>query len=91
MDAYVVEQPKLDKSLTYSYSVPAEAKERFKRKKKRAEEIGIRLFVLDEPDIPMELQELEDYIIDTYLDMDKDVPNELKAQYCELKKKLAVL
>ena len=60
--------------------------ERFRRKKQRAKELGINLFVLDEDDIPEELLELEYYIIDNYLDMDLDVPEDIKKKYLELKK-----
>ena len=49
--------------------------------------IGNRVFILDEDEIPEELEDLEYYIIDNYLDMDLDVPEELKKKYLDLKKK----
>ena len=68
-----------------SYSIPSDAKERYIRKKKRAAEIGIKLFVLDEDDAPVELLELENLIVDEYLDEDLDVPEELAQKYKKLK------
>ena len=86
MKTVLVEKPELDRPLIYTYSVSREDMERFRRKKQRAKELGINLFVLDEDDIPEELLELEYYIIDNYLDMDLDVPEDIKKKYLELKK-----
>lgn len=88
MKTVLVEKPELDRPLIYTYSVSGEDMERFRRKKQRAKELGINLFVLDEDDIPEELLELEYYIIDNYLDMDLDVPEDIKEKYLELKKQL---
>ena len=88
MDAFAIKKPKLENPLVYTYSVSKEDMERFKRKKQRAEELGIKLFILDEDDIPEDLQELEYYIIDNYLDMDMEVPEELKEKYLKLKEQL---
>ncbi|MCR4658559.1 MAG: hypothetical protein K5770_20360 [Lachnospiraceae bacterium] len=89
MKTVLVEKPELDKPLIYTYTVSGEDMERFRRKKQRAKELGINLFVLDEDDIPEELMELEYYIIDNYLDMDLDVPEDIKERYMELKKLLS--
>lgn len=89
MKTVLVEKPELDRPLIYTYSVSGEDMERFRRKKQRAKELGINLFVLDEDDIPEELMELEYYIIDNYLDMDLDVPEDIKERYMELKKLLS--
>lgn len=91
MDIFTINKPQIENPLVYTYSVSNEDMERFKRKKQRAEELGIRLFILDEDDIPEELQELEYYIIDNYLDMDKDVPEEIKERYLKLKEQLLKL
>lgn len=88
MDTFTIEKPQIENPLVYTYSVSDDDMERFRRKKQRAEELGIKLFILDEDDIPKELQELEYYIIDNYLDMDKDVPEELKEKYLKLKEKI---
>ena len=91
MDIFTIKKPQTENPLGYTYSVSNEDMERFRRKKQRAEELGIRLFILDEDDIPEELQELEYYIIDNYLDMDKDVPEEIKERYLKLKEQLLKL
>ncbi len=73
-------------NLFFSYSVSPENIERDKRQSKRAEELGIDLYVLDGDDDESELQQLEDDIIYNYILMDLDVPEELKAKYLKLKK-----
>lgn len=52
----------------------------------RANELGIMLFVLAGNDSSSELQEIEDFIIDNYIDMDLDVPEDLKTKYLSLKR-----
>ena len=84
-----IKKPQITTPFNYSYSVSPEDMEKLQRKKKRAEEIGIRLFVLDDDAVPKELQELEDYIIDNYLDNDLDIPDELKKKYSELKQNIS--
>jgi hypothetical protein len=70
------------------YTVVKEDEERMHRRRVRANELGIKLFLLDdEEDTPDELQELEDYIVDNYIDMDIDVPEEIKKKYLYLKTK----
>ncbi|MBO6310144.1 MAG: hypothetical protein J6N70_15205 [Oribacterium sp.] len=88
MDTLAIKKPEIMSTLTYPYSVSMDDMERFRRKKQRAKEIGIDLFILDTDDRAEELQELEYYIIDNYLDMDKEVPEDLKEKYRELKEKL---
>lgn len=72
-------------NLFFSYSVSPENIERDKRQSKRAEELGIDLYVLDGDDDESELQRLEDDIVYNYILMDSDVPEELKAKYLKLK------
>ena len=83
-----IPKPELVTPIKYSYSVTNSDMERFDRKKKRAEEIGINLFILDEENIPEELKELEYFIMDNYLDLDKDIPEDIKNKYQELKKQM---
>ena len=75
-------------NLYISYPVSPENIERDKRQSKRAEELGIDLYVLDGDD-DSELQHLEDDIVYNYILMDKDVPEELKAKYLKLKEDLS--
>ena len=81
---------KLKKDLSYntSYSVSPENWESFQRQNKRAEELGIDLYVLDGDDDESELQSLEDDIVYNYILMDLDVPEELKAKYLKLKEEV---
>ena len=74
-------------NLYISYPVSPENIERDKRQSKRAEELGIDLYVLDGDD-DSELQHLEDDIVYNYILMDKDVPEELKTKYLKLKAEL---
>ena len=83
---------KLKKELSYntSYSVSPENWESFQRQNKRAEELGIDLYILDGDDDESELQRLEDDIVYNYILMDLDVPEELKAKYLKLKEEVNV-
>ena len=87
MDIQIIETPKLDKPFAYSYKLSDESKEEYARKKKRASEIGLHLFILDEDNLPTELKELEQNIIDNYINMDLDIPEDIKQRYIELKGK----
>lgn len=87
MDIQIINPPKIDKPLVYSYNVSPQNKEEYLRRKKRASEIGIHLFILDEDDLPTELKELEQYIVDNYINMDLDIPDDIKRKYIELKEK----
>ena len=80
-----VNEPSIEKSFTFSYQVTNEDVARTQRKLKRADEIGLTLFILDEDVTSKELKELEEYIIDNYIDLDIDVPPELKEKYRRLK------
>ena len=77
-----------DNTAPFSYIIPLENIERQNRKVARAEELGIKLFVLDGDDDESELQRLEDDIVYNYILMDMDVPEELKAKYLKLKEEV---
>lgn len=77
-----------DNTAPFSYTIPLENIERQNRKIMRAEELGIKLFVLDGDDEESELQRLEDDIVYNYILMDLDVPEELKTKYLKLKKEM---
>ena len=67
-------------------NITNEMKEFAERKEKRAKELGIPLYVLDTEDsINIELQKLEDYIMENFIDLDLDVPPDLKERYLSLK------
>lgn len=87
MKDYVIEKPKLKKPYKSSFSFTKNDVDRMDRRRKRASELGIRLFVLDGSIVSDPLQKLENRILDDYIDKDIDVPEELKKEYLELKKK----
>ncbi len=83
------EKSKLCKTYKAPFSCSKDDMDKMKRRRQRAAELGIKLFMLDIEDIQDDrLQELENMIVDNYIDLDKDVPEELKREYIELKKKL---
>lgn len=83
-----MESTSIEKPIKYDYSVSDDDMVRFRRKRQRAKELGIELFVLDGEEYPKELKELENYIIDNYLELDLDVPDDIKKKYLELKERL---
>ena len=57
------------------------------RRERRAKELGIALYILGkDPKNDSELQRLEDYILENFIDLDLDVPDSLKEKYLALKK-----
>ena len=57
------------------------------RRKHRAKELGIALYILgDDPNKNDELQRLEDYIVENFIDLDLDVPEDIKEKNLALKK-----
>lgn len=85
MDTFDIKKPIINKSLNFSYKVTDEEYARTQRRLKRADEIGMKLFILDEDNISAELKDLEEYIIDNFIDLDKDIPKDLKEKYINLK------
>lgn len=85
MDIMSIKKPTLKKPYKSPYTYTQSDMDFMNRKRMRANELGIMLFVLDGNDSPSELQELEDYIVDNYIDMDLDVPEDLKSKYLLLK------
>ena len=59
------------------------------RREHRAKELGIALYILgDDPNKNDELQRLEDYIVivENFIDLDLDVPEDIKEKNLALKK-----
>lgn len=88
MKEFIIEKPKLTKKYKSPFSASPKDIDRMNRRRIRAGELGIRLFVLDGNIVSDTLQELENRIVDEYIDKDIDVPEELKKEYLELKKKI---
>lgn len=92
MEEYTIDKPILNSPYEPPFSCSKDDMDRMKRRRQRASELGIKLFVLDAENDPNDrLQELENIIVDNYIDHDLDVPEELKKEYLELKKALQVL
>jgi hypothetical protein len=90
MDVLEIRKPTLKQPYVSTYTYTKDDEDRMQRRRERANELGIKLFVLDEDDKPKELQELEYFIIDNYIDMDIDVPDDIKKKYLDLKSKVKV-
>lgn len=88
MEDFIIEKPKLTKLYKSSFTFTKNDVDRMNRKRQRAGELGIRLFILDGSDVADSLQELENKIVDDYIDKDLDVPEELKKEYLALKAKM---
>ena len=88
METLDIKKPVLSNPLSFSYKVTDEAFSRTQRRLKRADEIGLKLFVLDENNSPEELRKLEEYIVDNFIDLDKDIPEDIKEKYLSLKKQV---
>ena len=82
----IVEREKPRTKYNSPLNISDDIREFTDRRERRAEELGIALYILGaDPHKDMELQQLEDYIMDNYIDMDLDVPEDLKERYLELK------
>ena len=82
--------PKPKKPYSFPLNISDDLRQYTERREKRAKELEIPLYVLgtDSEKAP-ELQELEDYIVETYIDLDLDVPEDIKQKYLELKQRIS--
>jgi hypothetical protein len=87
MDIITIEKPEVISP--HPYKISKEEEEMLQRRIARADELGIKLFVLDESGETDEIQKMEDFIVDNYIDLDKDVPDDIKKKYLELKNEQA--
>ncbi len=79
-----------DKKPSNSYNSPLNITDEIRqfsdRRECRSRELGIPLYILgNDPEKDEELQRLEDYIIENFIDLDLDVPDEIKEKYLALK------
>ncbi|MCR5778223.1 MAG: hypothetical protein K6G84_12565 [Lachnospiraceae bacterium] len=83
----LVEKPIPKSTYQSPLHITDEIREFSDRRERRAKELGIALYVLgDDPDKDDELQKLEDYIMENFIDLDLDVPEKIKEKYLKLKK-----
>lgn len=81
-----IKKPKVNKPyISLKYSEEEIAKE--KRREERAKRIGLNLYILDD-ESAAQLVKLENHILETYLDNDKDVPDDVIKEYTSLKDKV---
>ena len=67
-------------------NITEEARHFTERREKRAKELGISLYVLgDDKENSSDLQKLEDYIMENFIDLDLDVPDDIKEKYLSMK------
>ena len=82
----LVEKPIPKSTYQSPLRITDEIREFSDRRECRAKELGIALYVLgDDPDKDDELQKLEDYIMENFIDLDLDVPEKIKEKYLKLK------
>ena len=83
----LVDMPKPKSTYKSPIKITDELREFTDRREKRAKELGISLYVLGaDPDQNDEFQKLEDYIMENFIDLDLDVPEDIKAKYLAMKK-----
>ena len=69
-------------------NITDEHREFTERRERRAKDLGIALYVLGEDtEEDNELVRLEEYIMENFIDLDLDVPEDIKEKYLELKSK----
>ena len=82
----IVEKPKPS---TYNspLKISDELRQFTERREQRAKELGIESYVLGaDTQSDDEFQKLEDYIMENFIDLDLDVPEDIKKKYLEMKK-----
>lgn len=83
----IVDKPKPTSSYKSPLRIPDELKKFTERREQRAKELGIALYVLGtDTRSDDEFQKLEDYIMENFIDLDLDVPEDIKKKYLEMKK-----
>ena len=84
----LVDMPKPKSTYKSPIKITDELREFTDRREKRAKELGIPLYVLGiDSDPDDEFQKLEDYIMENFIDLDLDVPADIKEKYLAMKKK----
>lgn len=83
----IIEKTKPKSLYSFPLNITDEMRQFTKRRERRAGELGIALYILGErPEKDTELQQLEDYIMENFIDLDLDVPEDIKNKYLSLKK-----
>lgn len=78
----LVDTPKPKNSYNSPLNITDEIRQFTERREQRAKELGIALYILgEEPQKDFDLQRLKDYIIENFIDIDLDVPEDIKEKY----------
>ena len=84
----LVEKPKPRNSYKSPLNITDEHRRFTERRERRAKDLGIALYVLgDDSGEEDELRCLEEYIMENFIDLDLDVPDDVKEKYLDLKRK----
>lgn len=83
----IVEKPKPTSTYNSPLKISDELRQFTERREQRAKELGIESYVLGaDTQSDDEFQKLEDYIMENFIDLDLDVPEDIKKKYLEMKK-----
>ena len=83
----IVEKPKPTSTYNSPLKISDELRQFTERREQRAKELGIESYVLGaDAQSDDEFQKLEDYIMENFIDLDLDVPENIKKKYLEMKK-----
>ena len=84
----LVEKPKPRNSYKSPLNITEEHRRFTERRERRAKDLGIALYVLgDDSGEENELRRLEEYIMENFIDLDLDVPDDVKEKYLDLKRR----
>ncbi|MCR4755802.1 MAG: hypothetical protein K5868_09815 [Lachnospiraceae bacterium] len=83
----LIEKQKPKSSYKSPLNITDDIRASSERREQRAKELDIALYILgDDPKKDDELQRLEDYIVENFIDLDLDVPNDIKEKYLAMRK-----
>ena len=83
----IFEKPKPTSTYNSPLKISDELRQFTERREQRAKELGIESYVLGaDTQSDDEFQKLEDYIMENFIDLDLDVPEDIKKKYLEMKK-----
>ena len=89
MVATAMKKPKPKKPYSSPLNITDDIRQMTERRERRAKELGISLYILgQDKEKEDELQKLEDYIMENFIDLDLDVPVDIKEKYLALKQQI---
>lgn len=83
----IVEKSKPTSTYNSPLKISDELRQFTERREQRTKELGIESYVLGaDAQSDDEFHKLEDYIMENFIDLDLDVPEDIKKKYLEMKK-----